>query len=183
MVAIEIHSDQIRKLERVLANIENGATKALVPAINRALASGKTVVKREIRRVYNIKAKDIPVTEHRANSGNLNGSIRIDQGMLGLDKFKVRPKGVQHRKNKRPIFAQVKKTGGGIIQGAFYIPQGGPYSRIGPSRFPIYKIATISAAIMATQPAVGPAVNERMGEVLDKRLDHEMKRVLAGAQK
>jgi hypothetical protein len=181
MVAIEIHSGQMAKLREKLAHIEKGVPRVLVPAVNRALASGKTVISREIRAHYVIKAKDIPMTITRATYGTIGGSIRISQGMLPLDKFNVRPRGVQRRKKKRPIFAQVKKGGGGIIKSAFYIPSGGPYSRIGPSRFPIFKLATISAAIMATQPSVGPAANKKMGETLDKRIDHELKRVLAGA--
>lgn len=181
MVAIEIHTGQMARLEGKLTRIKNGVPKVLVPAINRALASGKTVVKREIREDYTIKAKDIPATVQRASYGNLTGSITISQGMLPLEKFNVRPRGVQRRKVKRPIFAQVKKGGGGFIPHAFFIPSGGPYSRIGPERFPIYKLSTISAAIMATQPAVGPAVNKKMGDTLDKRIDHELKRVLAGA--
>jgi hypothetical protein len=181
MVAIEIHSGAMGQLAAKLAHIEKGVPKVLVPAINRALASGKTVVKREIREDYTIKAKDIPATVQRATYGNLNGSIKISQGMMPLDHFNVRPRGVQRRKKKRPIWAQVKKGGGGFIGSAFYIPSGGPYSRIGRERFPIYKLATISAAIMATQPAVGPEVNKKMGDTLDKRIDHELKRVLAGA--
>jgi hypothetical protein len=179
-VAITIHSSQLAKLQRTLGDIKNGVPKALAPAINRALASGKTVVKREIRKEYAIKAKDIPATVYRASYNRLSGQIRIDQGMLHLDKFKVRPTGVA-RKNKRGIFALVKRGGGGWIKSAFNIPSGGPYARIGPERHPIFKLATISAAIMATQPAVGPEVNKKMGDTLAKRIDHEMNRVLASA--
>jgi hypothetical protein len=181
MVAMDIGAKDIARLHRVLDHIKNGVPKVLAPAINRALAKGRTTVKREIRKDYTIKAKDIPIAVRRASYGSLNGEIKIQQGMLGLDKFNVRPRGVQHGKKRRPIFAQVKKGGGGIIQSAFYIPQGGPYSRIGPSRFPILKLATIGAAIMASQPNVGPQVNKDMGDTLAKRIDHEMKRVLAGA--
>lgn len=181
MVAIQIDSSQLRKLTRAVEKIKNGVPRVLAPAINRALAKGRTTVKREIRKEYTIKAKDIPIAIHRATYGGLQGEIKIQQGMLGLDKFNVRPKGVQHGKTKRPIFVQVKKGGGGIIQGAFYIPQGGPYSRIGPSRFPILKLATIGAAIMASQPTVGPEVNKQMGDTLAKRIDHELQRILSSA--
>lgn len=183
MVEIQIHAGQMAKLVERVKHIENGVKRVLVPSINRALASGKTVIKKEIREHYVIKAKDIPMTVSRSTYGaaTVGGSIKIQQGMLDLGKFNVKPRGVQRRKNKKPIWAQVKKGGGGFIKSAFYIPAGGPYSRIGPSRFPIFKLKTISAAIMATQPSVGPAANKKMGDTLDKRLDHELKRVLAGA--
>lgn len=186
MVEIQIHPVQWEQMKLSLAHIKNGVPKVLVPSINRALASGRTVVKREIRETYTIKAKDIPVAMNKATYANATGNIEVKQGMLGLDKFRVRPSGFSSGrtgKKQRPIFAQVKKGKGGIIKSAFWIPQGGPYSRIGPSRFPIFKIATISAAIMASQPTVGPKVNRKMGEVLDKRLVHEMNRILAGAKK
>jgi hypothetical protein len=180
-VAITIDTHQMAKMVSTLGHIKDGVPKAMAPAINRALASGRTVVKREIRKEYTIKAKDIPVAVHNASRGSLSGEVSISQGMLGLDKFNVRPRGVQHGKKRKPLFVQVKKGGGGTIPHAFFIPQGGPYSRIGPSRFPILKLATIGAAIMASQPHVGPEVNRVMGETLAKRMDHEMGRVLASA--
>jgi hypothetical protein len=180
-VAIQIDAKQMAKLQRVVGDIKLGVPKVLAPAINRALASGKTVVSREIRKEYLIKAKDIPAVVTRASYGRLSGQIRIDQGMLHLDRFKVHPRGIS-RKNKRGVHAQVKRSGGGgWIQHAFNIPSGGPYARIGPSRHPIFKLATISAAIMATQPTVGPEVNKKMGDTLAKRIDHEIERVLARA--
>jgi hypothetical protein len=178
MLSISIDTSQLRKVERTVANIKNGVPKVLAPAINRALASGRTVVRREIREDYVIKQKDIPVAVHRATYGKLSGKLQISQGMLPLDKFQVRPRGVQRRKKKRLIFARVKKGRGGYLKHAFYIPSGGPYQRIGPERHPIFKLATISAAIMATQPQVGPEVNKKMGDTLAKRIDHELVRVL-----
>lgn len=180
MIGITI-TPHLEKAQRALAHIKNGVPRALAPAINRALASGKTAVKREIRKQYLIKAKDIPMTVQRANYGNLGGSIVIKDGMLPLEKFNVRPRGVQKRKNRSLVFAQVKKGGGGTLKSGFMIPRGGPYSRIGPERHPIFLMKTIGAAIMASQPAVGPVANQRMGDQLAKRVDHEIQRVLAGA--
>jgi hypothetical protein len=34
---------------------------------------------------------------------------------------------------------------------------------------------------MASQPTVGPEVNKAMGDALDKNIDQQIKRVLAGA--
>lgn len=211
MVAINIDGRQMAKLQRTLRNIEKGVPKAMVPAINRALAKGKTTVKREIRKEYLIKAKDIPVAVKRATRGNLNGSVSVQQGMLPLSKFKFRPKqpfnlrgwyakqtGVSitpHpdterkvvRRRNVPVFAQVKRSGGGVIPGAF-VPAGikpiGPFVRVaGAKRLPIKRLMTIGAAIMASQPSVGPEVQKQMTDTLAKRLDHEMKRVLDRSHK
>lgn len=181
-VAIQIDTGQMRKLHRALDHIKNGVPKALVPAINRALASGQTVVKREIRQEYLIKAKDIPTKLHRASSGKLSGEIRIDQGMLPLSSFQVKPRGVQRRKKKKILHARVKKSGGGgFIPRAFFITAGGPYARISPARHPIFLLRTIAASIMATQPKVGEPAMKKMGDTFAKRIDHEINRVLASA--
>jgi hypothetical protein len=180
-VALHIDTRELKNLHRALDGIVQGVPKALAPAINRALATGRTTVKREIRKEYLIKAKDIPLTVHRATFGNLNGSIRVKDGMLDITKFKYRPKGVQRRKNKKPLFVQVKRSGGGIVQRGFVSGLGPFQRRSAAPRLPIRRILTIGAPIMATQPAVGPAANKAMGDALAKRLDHEMKRVMASA--
>ena len=172
-------------MRAVLAHIENGVPRVLVPAINRALAKGRTEVKREIRKEYLIKAKDIPVIVHQAHAGNIGGSISLSDHMLDLSKFVYKPKGVQRRGKKRILFAQVKRGGGGNIGPGFVAQVGsgykGPFMRKGASRLPINKLLTISAPIMASQVAVGPNIVDAMAETLDKRLDHELERVLKTA--
>jgi hypothetical protein len=181
MVNITIDANQMRKLERAVAKIKDGVPRVLAPAINRALDKGRTTVRREIRKVYLIKQKDIPISVVGASKGNLNGRIVLKDRMLTLDKFKVRPRGIQRRKNKRPIYAQVKVSGGGTMPHAFYIPTGGPYIRRGAARLPLKRLLTISAPIMASQPSVQPAVSKAMEETLATRIDHEINRVLNAA--
>jgi Prophage minor tail protein Z (GPZ). len=178
-VAIQIDARQLKNLERKLGGIEKGVPKALAPAINTALAKGQTTIKREIRKEYLIKAKDIPTAIHRATYSSLNAHILVRQGMLDASKFVYRPKAVQKRKNKKPLFVQIKKSGGGFIARGFVSRLGPMQRRSFAPRLPIRKILTIGAAIMASQPNVGPAVNKAMGETLAKRIDYEMKRVLA----
>lgn len=184
MVALTIDSKQLRKLERALGDIKGGVPKALRGAINKTLNTGRTVIRREIRKEYLIKQKDIPIKVHGASSGSaqIGGFIRLDDGMMPLNKFKVQPRGVQRRKNKRPLFAQVKKGAGGTMPGAFFIPATGPFVRVhGAARFPIKFLRTISAPIMATQPSVGPAANQAMGVALDKNIDNQIVRIMAQA--
>ena len=183
---IVIDASQIKKLNAVLGHIKNGVPRALAPAINRALASGQTTIKREIRKDYLIKAKDIPTAVHRATFGSLKGEIRIRQGMLDASKFFFTPRGISRRKNRKPVYVKVKKGGGGTILRGFtahMIGGGiGPMQRRAAApRLPIRKVITIGAPIMASQPAVGPAANKAMGDTFAKRLDHEINRVMASA--
>jgi hypothetical protein len=183
MVEIKIDPSQMDRLIRTVGHIQDGVPKVLAPAINRALEKGRTIVKREIRQIYLIKAKDIPINVRRASRSNLSGAVVLKQGMLDLAKFKVVPKGVQRRKVKRPIFAQVKKGGGGTIKHAF-VPAGvgyvGPFVRQpGAGRLPIKKLLAIGAPIMASQPTVAPPTIKAIGDTLALRIDHEMQRLLA----
>jgi hypothetical protein len=180
-VELQIDARQMSRLFRAVGRIKDGVPKALVPAINRALDKGRTEVRREIRKEYLIKQKDIPIAMKRATRSRLAGEVRVEQGMLNLSKFKVVPRGVQKRKVKRFLRVQVKKGGGGTLRHAFFIPSGGPYSRIGPSRHPIFMLKTIGAAIMASQPSVGPAASQGMSDTLAKRIDHEIERVMVNA--
>jgi len=175
---ITIDPRELKKLEKVLRNIHNGLPRVLVPAINRTLSSGQTTLRREIRKIYTIKQKDIPTKVRRANYSTLAGEIRVEQGMLGADKFIYRPHAPTAR--RRPLFVQIKKGGGGYVKQGF-VSSGlsGPYQRrSGAGRLPIRKVIAIGAPIMASQPSVGPAVNETMANTLAKRLDHEIKRLL-----
>ena len=178
---MKIDTRQLRKLERAMRDIKNGVPRVMAPAINRALAKGNTVVKREIRKDYLIKAKDIPTKVHRATFSTLKGHIRIQQGMLDASKFRYTPK-FRSKRNK-PLFVQVKTHGsGGVIKRGFVTGAGAPYQRRSAApRLPIRKILVIGAPIMATQPGVGPAVNKAMGDTFAMRLDHEINRVMASA--
>lgn len=184
MVAITIDGKQMEKLVTACAGIREGVPKVLAPAINRTLDKGRTEVKRGIRKQYLIKYSDIPISIKGANAADLNGQVILQDRMLFLNKFTVRPRGVQRRKNKVAVFAQVKRGGGGTMPGAF-VPANvgyvGPFIRAhGAKRLPMHKLLTISAPIMATQAEVGPEVNKAMGDTLAKRIDHELKRVLRG---
>jgi hypothetical protein len=186
MVAITIDPRELAKLERAIGHIKGAVPKAISAAINRTLDRGRTTLRREIRKQYLIKQKDIPVKVRRASVSHLGGEVRTDSGMLELAKFKITPKGVQKRAHKKPIRAQVKKTSGGkLIKHGFVaqMPSGfvGPFLRKGGTRLPLKKLLTIGAPIMATQPGVGPAVNKAMGEAFARNVDSQIDRFLKAA--
>jgi hypothetical protein len=178
---ITIDASQLKFLEHAVKDIKNGVPRVLAPAINRALASGQTVVRREIRKVYTIKQKDIPTKLHKASYSRLAGEIDISQGMLGAEKFEYRPK--VRGKRRKELFVRIKKGAGGSIKRGFVTNTiGHPFQRRSTApRLPIRKVIAIGAPIMASQPTVGPAANQVMGDTLAKRIDHELKRVLASS--
>ena len=181
MVAVTIDARQMRRLERAVGHIKQGVPKVLVPSINRALNKGRSVIKKEIRKVYIIKAKDIPINRKAAfhgmakAAGGYGGTLQVRDTMMFLDKF-FTTGGVR----RRPLFARVKVGGGGTIGYGFKWDLR-TYKRVGPERLPIKRLYAISAPIMASQPTVGPEVNKAMGDSLDKNIDQQIKRVLAAA--
>jgi hypothetical protein len=182
---LTIDTKQLQQVMRATRNIRDGAKKVLAPAINRALASGQTTVRREIRKIYVIKQKDIPTKLHRARYASLNGTLAITDGMLGVDKFYFKPlfpQAAGSGKRKKQLFVRIKKGGGGFVARGFPTNKfKAPYQRRSAApRLPIRKLLAIGAPIMASQPAVGPAAITVMGDTLAKRIDHELKRVLAG---
>jgi hypothetical protein len=184
MLTIDIA--QLKKIEQATRNIRNGTAKVLAPAINRALTQGQTAVRREIRKIYVIKQKDIPTKVHKASQSRLQGAIVISGGMLGVDKFYFAPlfppaKGAGKR--KKQLFVRIKKGGGGFVTRGFPTNKfKAPFQRRAEApRLPIRKLIAIGAPIMASQPTVGPAALQVMGDTLAKRIDYQLTRVLASA--
>jgi len=181
MVEINIDTKQLLPhLKHILLGITNGVARVLPPAINRTLTMGNTALKREIRKEYAIKMKDIPTALHRANKSNFTGALIVRQGMLDMNKFPFRP---TRPGSRRILNVEVKRGRRKDIPHGFVaqMPSSGylgPFIRKGASRLPIKKLKTISAAIMASQPTVLPEVEKVMGDTLDRRLDHEINRVL-----
>ena len=176
MIGIQVIATQLARLTKAIGHIKDGVPKAVRPAVWRALELGRTEIKREVRKAYVVKAGLINV---RLQMEGMNGTASVEHpGMLKLYDMKLNPKGVQTRKQKKPVFAQVKVGGGGTMPGAFVAQMQSGHVGVfirqaGAGRNPINELHTISPPIMASQPAVGPAVN--------KRMDHELRRVLASA--
>ena len=185
MVEIELDATAIKKLTKALSGVRNGVPRALAPAINRTLNHGRTVIKREIRKDYTIKTKDIPTDVHYANREHLGGSIVIRSGMLDLMKFKVAPR--TPPKHPRMVRAEVRVGKGGNIPHAFIakMPNAyiGVFTRVGRERLPIKRRMAIGAPIMASQPHVREAAGREMQATLIKRINYEVNRLLSRVEK
>ena len=182
MVAVNIDARQLNRMLPVLEKIKDGVKRVVPPSINRALNKGRTEIRREIRKNYIIKQKDIPMRVVGANMAKLGGAIILKQGMIDTGKFRVQPRFRTVR--RRPLIVQVRtRGGGGLIPRGFMtnLRYAGPYERVGEGRFPIRKLLTIGAPIMATQQNVGPIANKAIGDTLAKELDRNFKRIMASA--
>jgi hypothetical protein len=185
MVEIELDASAVAKLIGVIGQIKNGISRVMVPAINTSVTHGRTVLKREIRKEYTIKARDIPTDVHYATPEHLGGSVTVRSGMLGLEKFKYTPKNPP--KHPRMVRAEVRIGKGGNLPHAFVarMPNAlvGIFTRVGKTRLPIRRRLAIGASIMASQPRVQDIVGKEMASTLVKRINSQVERLLGSVKK
>lgn len=175
MIQIKLDTTALERHQRALSKIEGGTEKAGARALRRSMEQGRTALGREVRRVYLIKQSDFYSTLTLRTKGMVGEISSKYSGMLRLDDFKVRP-----GTRTRPAWGQVKKGGGGTLGRAFVFG-GRTFARKTQARLPIERLQSISGPIMASQPGVAEPAREKMAESFEKRLDHEIKRLLATA--
>lgn len=182
---IELTVSQIEKAERMLAHIPGAAPRAMSNAINRATDSAKTEAARKAREQYYITHKDVLSTMkmYRASAQDLTASVVSRGNLIALPKFRVTPAKPQPRR-KKPITVRVKRGQGGPVRKAFVAGMRsghtGVFMRSGKKRFPIEQMFGPSVPQMLESRSVNAWVSQKANETLDKRLDHEINRVLEG---
>ena len=195
---IEVSEETTERLSIILAGIEDADQKVLKPALDRGLTAGKTAFNKQIKEVYNITTTAI--NEHSKVGYNkvvmeedeLIGSIKFAGTVIPLYKFKVSPKTPTYGKKK--VSVSVKKGSTGESQRAFIAQmQSGhlgvfnrtdDYSkkqrnqrnktkhnqmieeRLGPS-----------VPRMAENAVVLQTVEDRVNEVINKRIQQELERL------
>ena len=184
---INIRAEHIERADALLRHIPGAAPKAMARAINRAAESARTEAARKAREEYYIKHKDIidTIKLRRATPGDLSAEVVSTGSVIPLTKFRVTPKSPQP-KRKAPLIARVKRGAGGPITGAFVarLSSGhvGVFNRVSKARLPIVQRYGPSVPQMLGSPTVTGWVEQKAAETLEKRLDHEINRVLEGGK-
>ena len=198
---IEVSEQTIDRMHVLLAGIEDADKKVLKPALTRGLMAGKTAAKKAVRQTYHISASDFD------NRGRLQynavseegdgviGSLQFSGGVIPLMKFKVSP--AQPKKNKTPsaavlkasslvafeskknvFVAQMKSGHIGIFE-----RQSNKYSSSrGAGRTKhtqtLRELLSPAAPQMVGNQEVMRTVEDRVNEVINQRIDHEIERLL-----
>lgn len=151
----------LREVERELAHINNGATRALSRAINHTLGVTRTEASKEIRSQVKLKAGYVrgKLKVHKASVSKPSGAISTPSRGTLLTRY-------PHRKYKRGgIGVQVKPSGGKKkMPGAFFIRFANGVQAIA--------IRTSSAAGLGTRSTgleikYGPSVSQVFTNVKD----------------
>lgn len=183
-VSIEIKSDAIEKAQKYLAGVPKGFETAMMRSLNRALYEGRTVAIRETTARYTVKASEVRPTFKMttAHKKNLTASLESKGASLTLSTFAHSPKTDTTGANRKQIRVAVKKSGLKPLGQAF-VHKGRIYQRLGSSSYPISQRYGPSVPSMLNNDEVVDKVVEKMGESVEKRLEHETWWILEGQYK
>ncbi|QHJ79162.1 MAG: hypothetical protein [Caudoviricetes sp.] len=162
---------------------EKEARLAASRAINRASQSSRTQATKEVRKDYIIKAGRVNsiAKVRRSNSSNLEAEVNWSGEMIPLHEFRVKPKKQNNSKRRRPqVQAQIsKKSGYATYKGTYIGSSGFVWKRKTVKRLPVRAILGPAVAHLLNADAVKQRIMDRAEEILDKRLEHEINRMLS----
>ena len=184
-VIVDGVEDSLDKATRLLAGINGGVYKAVGSALSRAAAAGKTAAKQPVTKEYTISQ-----SEFLARTRNINHFIRESSGgisvvfgfrgnVIPLMKFNTRVNG------SGQIVTQVKRSGSAeTLNRAFSAQMGGHrgiYERVGVSRFPVEELyGPATPQMMYSNEEVTDEIERKVADTYEKRIDHEILRLLNG---
>ncbi len=181
---VRLNANQIERAELLLRNIRGGAGKAMARAINRSVQSARASMVRSAREEYTAKARAIrnTISIKKASNSNPEAVIKSEGSPLPLREFSVSPR-TENGKRRSPIRVSVKKGQKSSFERAFVVRTGGSvnvFSRIGSNRLPIEKLYGPSVPQMIGNENVITRVSDDATKMMEKRLDHEIERMLEG---
>jgi hypothetical protein len=183
---IQFTDDQIKRAEALLGGIKDALPKAQSNAINRSLITARAEAIRIVREQYIVDASTVRKTMVIKNAGlnKPSGFISSTGSPIALSKFDISPTRPNGKK-KNPVIARVKYgSSKKTIKHAFIARTSngriGVFIRAGKSRFPIKQLYGPSVPQMLGEKNVSKKIEEKAAETLDKRLEHEINRILEG---
>lgn len=194
MRILEIKADPaVKRAELALAGAPKAVLKAVPRAINRALIAGRTQVTKETTSKFTVRARDVRndlrIVRSKPNSDAPGGEIRISGQNLPARAFKHTPRiDDSTGGNRRKVSVSIPRGRKDQLLKAFkwkghIFERTGRFKRdaSGRRRETIKKRYGVSVAGMAETGS--KAVKERMQEVFETRLDHEVRAIIEGKVK
>lgn len=184
---IEVSEQTIDKIHAILAGIQDADKKVLKPAMTRGLMAGKTAAGKAVRLTYHISASDFSSRGYMKyngvsqGNGGIIGSIEYSGGVIPLMKFKVTP--TIPKKNATPMAAVIKTNS--LV--AFDRKKDVHVLKMKSGYIGIYKgengklkeLYSPSVPKMVGNDTVMQTVENRVNEVINQRIDHEIERLLS----
>lgn len=207
MIDVEVSEETADRLHTILEGLGVAEEKVLKPALSRGLTAGKTAFNKQIKTVYNIEPYKLSARYARFGYKSIStegdkiiGSIEFSGGVIPLYKFEVSPTVAEYGKDKKTVTSSVLRGGSAKkIENAFIAKMEndhmGVFERKGTWRRKtrptqagrntennekIKELFGPSLARMAENAVVLQTVEERVNEVINKRVEHELERLLNG---
>ena len=181
-IAVRVDADRLRDIQRQLGDFANKAPDVTSNALNRAMTNMASNLPKKVREHYHVKAGTVKDTLNvtKSTKATLKAEVRSSGKVIGLDHFKVTPKTVQPRRKKQLKIAVSKKAGMKQIMGAFISNLNGVkvFKREGKERLPINRLFGPSVPQMADEEGIVEHVNQQGYITFEKRVDHEVDRIL-----
>ncbi|WP_113673750.1 phage tail protein [Vallitalea guaymasensis] len=182
---IEITNEQIERVNLILGGIKKAPNKAFYNSINRSLATVRSKSGKMIRETYRIKQKDITSNQNmkvkRATLSMLEGGIEFAGTVIPLIKFKTTP---TQPKQKSVRVSVLKNETGKKLKSAYIANLGkydvGIFERMTRKRETSMQLYGPSTAHMMSNIDVYQKVEKVAQETIDKRIEHEISRILNG---
>ena len=187
---IEIDMEQLARYQGILAGMGVNGEKALRAALSRGSQTAKAEATRQVKKRYALKAGDIrgsgKVFFKSPGTGNLIGELRFAGNRIPLYKFDVNPKtpaGINGFKSIVKGHGR-KDTSPAAFESAFIarMKSGhvGVFERETDKELPIRQIMGLSVPEMVGAYESREAIMEKATETIEKRLEHEISRIIGG---
>lgn len=184
-LTVDIAEDSLDKATRLLAGISGGVYKAVGSALTRAAAAGRTAAKQPITKEYTISQSEFLAQTRdinhfvRESDGGISVAFGFRGNVIPLTKFKT------SINSNGQVVTQVKRSGAAeTLNRAFSAQMGGHrgiYERTGPSRFPVEELyGPATPQMMYSNEDVLDEIEQKMADTYEKRIDHEILRILNG---
>lgn len=182
---IEISQEQIERVNLILGGIKTAPGRTFYNVINRALGTIRSQSGKAIRETYNIKQSDITANQNmrmtRASTSNLVGKIEFAGTVIPLKRFKVVP---STPAQKTVSVSVLKAEGSKRLKSAYVANLGvygvGVFERLTRRRESSQQLYGPSPTHMMNNYDVIEKVEAAAQETIDKRIEHEITRILNG---
>ena len=209
MIEVEVSEETTNRLHAILEGMGLAEEKVLKPALSRGLSAGKVTASKAVRETYHISTGDFRNNGYMKYNNvshcqdGIIGSIEFSGGVIPLIRFKVSPNTPKQGKTpsaavlktsslvpftrKRDTFVAQMKTGHigiferreNVYSGGRYTTKTGKYGRNKHNQA-IKELLSPSVPQMVGNEAVITTVEDRVSEVINKRINHEIERLING---
>lgn len=175
-----IDNKDLKRVQKRLGALKHKAPNVISNSLNRAITNLRSNVVKKTREEYFIKAKQIRSTMKikKSNRSSLGAMVTSEGNKEPITSYKVTPK--KPTKIKRHVKVAVKKGDPKTLLDAFIIEKYGNqiFKRYSYDRFPIEQIYGPAIPQILGNEETREFVEKEAWKTYEKRLDHEINRVL-----